>query len=169
MQLHLLQFANRPFSQIEPDLFLTFASKKQELTRQMESQEETPIRNGEDKRQTQRALCSPFGESNGEQEKGGETDEDMVVDGGMEDWNGFISGGTALTEAGEGEVVAEWRPGEPVTPQHVLSLNSYTEGESALFKQSQITPILSEQKLTVVFLLPPCLGQYLALNKYCWF
>lgn len=98
----------------------------------MESQEEIPIRNGEDECQTQRASCSPFGESNGEQEKGGETDEDMVVDGGMEDWNGFISGGTALIEAEEGEVVTEWRPGEPVTPQNVLSLNSYTEGESVM-------------------------------------
>lgn len=98
----------------------------------MESQEETPIRNGADEHQTQRASCSPFGESNGEQEEGEVADEDIVVDGGMEDWNGFISGGTTLTEA---EVVAEWRPGKPVTPQHVLSLNNFTEGESALYNE----------------------------------
>ncbi|XP_070703491.1 protein unc-119 homolog A [Pempheris klunzingeri] len=66
------------------------------------------------------------GESKVEQEEGGWEDEDMVVDGGMEDWNGFISGGTELGEAEEVEAVAEWRPGEPVTPEHVLWLNGYT-------------------------------------------
>lgn len=99
----------------------------------MESQKETPIRNGADELHAQRASCSPFGESNREQEEGGETDEDMLLDGGMEDWNGFISGGTTLTE-----VVAEWRPGEPVTPQHVLSLNNYTGGKSALYKTNEL-------------------------------
>lgn len=92
----------------------------------MENQEETPIRNGADERQTQRASCSPFEESNREQEEGGETDEDMVLDGCIGDWNGFMFGGMTLTEA---EVVAEGRLGKPVTPQHVLSLNTYTKGE----------------------------------------
>ncbi|XP_056256717.1 protein unc-119 homolog A [Seriola aureovittata] len=88
----------------------------------MESQEETTTGNGEEECQIQN------GESEEQQEEeGGETDEDMVVDGGMEDWNGFMSGGAALGEAEEGEVVDEWTPGEPVTPQHVLRLNSYTK------------------------------------------
>ncbi|XP_051242991.1 protein unc-119 homolog A isoform X2 [Dicentrarchus labrax] len=86
----------------------------------MEDREETTIGNGKDC-QTQKE------ESEDEQEEGGEKVEEMVVDGGMEDLNGFISGGTVFSEAQEGEVVAEWRPGEPVTPQHVLWLNSYTE------------------------------------------
>ncbi|XP_071357605.1 protein unc-119 homolog B-A [Trachinotus anak] len=85
----------------------------------MESKEETTTGNGKEEYQTQN------GESEEQQEEGGETDEDMVVDGGMEDWNGFISGGAAVGEAGE--VVAKWRPGEPVIPQHVLWLNSYTK------------------------------------------
>ncbi|XP_038593060.1 protein unc-119 homolog B-A [Micropterus salmoides] len=85
----------------------------------MEGQEETTIGNSE-QCQTQND------ESTGEQKEGGGTDEEMGVDGGMEDWNGFVSGGTTLQEAEEGEVVAEWRPGEPVTPQYVLQLNSYT-------------------------------------------
>nr|XP_033499815.1 protein unc-119 homolog A isoform X1 [Epinephelus lanceolatus] len=86
----------------------------------MEGREETPNENGEE-------CPTQNEEGKGEQEEKGGTDEEMVVDGGMEDWNGFISGGTALGEAEEGEVVAEWRPGEPVTPQHVLWLNSYTK------------------------------------------
>ncbi|XP_070778910.1 protein unc-119 homolog B-A [Enoplosus armatus] len=85
----------------------------------MEGQEET-TGNGEEC-QTQN------GESKGKQKEGGGEDEEMVVDGGMEDWNGFISGGTALYEAEEGDVAAEGRSGEPVTPQHVLRLNSYTK------------------------------------------
>ncbi|XP_042360243.1 protein unc-119 homolog B-A [Plectropomus leopardus] len=87
----------------------------------MESQEETTVENGEEECHT------PNGEGREEQEEDGETDEEMVVDGGMEDWNGFISGGRVLGEAEDGEVVSEWRPGEPVTPQHVLQLDSYTE------------------------------------------
>ncbi|KAM9843155.1 matrix metallopeptidase 25a [Aulostomus maculatus] len=42
------------------------------------------------------------------------------------DWNRFVSGGRTREEAEDREVVAEWRPGEPVTPLHVLRLNSYT-------------------------------------------
>ncbi|KAM9346059.1 matrix metallopeptidase 25a [Symphorus nematophorus] len=64
---------------------------------------------------------------NGEEEEGGGKDEEMAIDGGVEDWNGFISGGAAVGEAEDGEVVAEWRPGDPVTPQHVLWLNGYTQ------------------------------------------
>ncbi|KAK2832732.1 hypothetical protein Q5P01_016621 [Channa striata] len=93
----------------------------------MESWEETLVQNGDEKCQTHGASFSPFGERNGEQEAGGENNKDMVMDRGIEDWNGIISGGVALTEAEEEEVVTEWRPGEPVTPQHVLSLNSYTK------------------------------------------
>lgn len=92
----------------------------------MESQEETTTGNGEEEFQTQN------GDSEEQQEEGWGTDDEMVVDGGMEDWNGFITGGATLGEEREGEVVAEWRPGEPVTPQHVLSLNTYTKGESAV-------------------------------------
>ena len=54
-----------------------------------------------------------------------------MVSRGMEDWNEFISGGMTFGEAKEGEVVAELRPGEPVTPQLVLRLNSSTKGELA--------------------------------------
>ncbi len=88
----------------------------------MEGQEEPTCGNSEEY-QTQ------SGESSGEQEEGGDDLEEMVVDGGMEDWNGFISGETALGGEEDREVVPEWRPGEPVTPQHVLCLNSYTDGE----------------------------------------
>ncbi|KAM4634171.1 matrix metallopeptidase 25a [Polymixia lowei] len=47
----------------------------------------------------------------------------------MEEWNEFISGETAAA-AGvqeEQEVLAELKPGDPVTPQHVLRMNSYTK------------------------------------------
>uniref|UniRef100_UPI0037E9B7A4 protein unc-119 homolog B-B n=1 Tax=Semicossyphus pulcher TaxID=241346 RepID=UPI0037E9B7A4 len=63
---------------------------------------------GEQESQTQ------SGGGRGEGEEGGGVDEEM------EGWNGFISGGAS------GEVVSEWRPGEPVTPEHVLQLNTYT-------------------------------------------
>lgn len=53
----------------------------------------------------------------------------------MEDWNGFISGGMILGEVEEGEVVAEWRPDEPLSKQYVLCLNSYTKSESAFYNQ----------------------------------
>ncbi|XP_041813296.1 protein unc-119 homolog B-A isoform X2 [Chelmon rostratus] len=89
----------------------------------MEDQEETTVRNAKEC-QTQN------GESKREQEEEGEKVEEMVVDRDMEDWNGFISEEMALGEAEEGEVVAEWRPGESVTPQHVLWLNSYTKDDN---------------------------------------
>lgn len=42
------------------------------------------------------------------------------------DWNGFISGeGLAAKE----EVLLDWKPGDPVTPQYVLRLPGYTDGE----------------------------------------
>lgn len=92
----------------------------------MESQEEIPIGNGEgDEEEEEEEYQNEDSEE--QQEEGGETDEDMVVDGGMEDWNGFVSGPAAQN----GEVVGEWLPGEPVTPQHVLWLNGYTRGELA--------------------------------------
>ncbi|XP_029914088.1 matrix metallopeptidase 25a isoform X2 [Myripristis murdjan] len=47
--------------------------------------------------------------------------EGMAVDDNVEEWNGFISG-----RIKEEEVVSEWKPGDPVTPQHILRLNSYT-------------------------------------------
>uniref|UniRef100_A0A3P8S7V2 Unc-119 lipid binding chaperone c n=1 Tax=Amphiprion percula TaxID=161767 RepID=A0A3P8S7V2_AMPPE len=56
-----------------------------------------------------------------------EQEEEMLVGEGLEDWNGFISGGTGGGEAEEEDLVTEWRPGEPVRPQHVLKLNSYTK------------------------------------------
>uniref|UniRef100_A0A673GZX2 Protein unc-119 homolog B-B-like n=1 Tax=Sinocyclocheilus rhinocerous TaxID=307959 RepID=A0A673GZX2_9TELE len=44
----------------------------------------------------------------------------------MEVWNGFISGGGL---AAEEEVLLDWKPGDPVTPQYVLMLPGYTDGE----------------------------------------
>ncbi|XP_010754511.1 protein unc-119 homolog A [Larimichthys crocea] len=85
----------------------------------MAGQEETTFENGEEWQMQN-------GESEGDQEERKENEKHMEVDGSIEAWNGFISGGTALDEA-EGEVVAEWKPGETVTPQHVLLLNSYTK------------------------------------------
>jgi len=42
------------------------------------------------------------------------------------DWNGFISGeGLAAKE----EALLDWKPGDPVTPQYVLRLPGYTDGE----------------------------------------
>ncbi|XP_071375104.1 protein unc-119 homolog B-A [Centroberyx affinis] len=71
-------------------------------------------------------------ENEGEQGEGGEEEEameqgEMVVDGGIEDWNGFISGEAASVAPEEEQVVAEWKPGDPVTPQYVLRLNGYTK------------------------------------------
>ncbi|XP_066498310.1 protein unc-119 homolog B-A [Hoplias malabaricus] len=44
----------------------------------------------------------------------------------VEDWNGFLLEGK--TERGqEEEVLVEWKPGAPVTPQYVLRLSGYTE------------------------------------------
>lgn len=95
----------------------------------MESQEEGTTENGEEECQTQN------GGSEEEQEEGDEwADEGMVVDGDIGvDWIGFISGGTE-----EEEVLTVWRTGEPVTPEHVLLLNSYTRGESAFYKPFKI-------------------------------
>lgn len=68
---------------------------------------------------------------NGEEEYPAENGEDNRE----EDWNRFMEEGTTQGEAEEEEVVAEWRPSEPVTPQEVLGLNRYTTGELAFFPQ----------------------------------
>ncbi|KAL0197726.1 hypothetical protein M9458_006266, partial [Cirrhinus mrigala] len=39
-------------------------------------------------------------------------------------WNGFISGGELTAEE---EVLLDWKPGDPVTPQYVLRLPGYTD------------------------------------------
>ncbi|XP_038133308.1 protein unc-119 homolog A [Cyprinodon tularosa] len=71
-------------------------------------------------------------ERRGEQGGGGWDHEEMVVDGGTEDWNGFISTGTESLQA-DGTA---WKPGDPVTPQLVLQLNSYTEGYLCLLEDN---------------------------------
>lgn len=45
-----------------------------------------------------------------------------------EEWNGFLSGGVTVRGRGD-EVVVDWKPGDPVTPQYVLTLAGYTQGE----------------------------------------
>ncbi|CAL8271903.1 unnamed protein product [Lota lota] len=47
-----------------------------------------------------------------------------------EEWNGFISGaaeGPGEEEEQEERMHPEWKPGDPVTPQHVLRLKGYTK------------------------------------------
>ncbi len=44
----------------------------------------------------------------------------------VEVWNGFISGAGL---AAEEEALLDWKPGDPVTPQYVLRLPGYTDGE----------------------------------------
>ncbi|KAL6476575.1 hypothetical protein MHYP_G00150740 [Metynnis hypsauchen] len=61
------------------------------------------------------------GEGEGEEENEGEVRD-------MEEWNGFLLEGT--TEKGqEDDVLVEWKPGDPVTPQYVLRLAGYTEAD----------------------------------------
>lgn len=70
-----------------------------------------------------------------EPEEEDEAEEDEEEMGEMQDrgdlrdtevWNGFISGGGL---AAEEEVLLDWKPGDPVTPQYVLRLPGYTDGE----------------------------------------
>ncbi|XP_017292738.1 protein unc-119 homolog A [Kryptolebias marmoratus] len=86
----------------------------------MECQEENQIEFEDDESLTQN-------EWKQEQGKGEEEDREMMVDGGLEDWNEFISTGPSMGEEEKEEVVTECRPGEPVTPQQVLQLNCYTK------------------------------------------
>lgn len=116
----------------------------------MEGREETPNENGENECPTQNE------EGKGEQEEEGGTDEEMVFNEGMEDWNRFISGGRALGEAEEGEVVTEWKPGEPVTPQHVLWLNSYAQGESAILPVVNVPQNMKYSCHDVFHAVKPC-------------
>ncbi|XP_026990540.1 protein unc-119 homolog B [Tachysurus fulvidraco] len=44
----------------------------------------------------------------------------------MEDWNGFLLDGVTERTRGD-EVVVDWKPGDPVTPQYVLTLAGYTQ------------------------------------------
>ncbi|KAI4872619.1 hypothetical protein NFI96_024581 [Prochilodus magdalenae] len=44
----------------------------------------------------------------------------------MEEWNGFLLEGKA-EKGQEEDLLVEWKPGDPVTPQHVLRLAGYTE------------------------------------------
>ncbi|RXN33697.1 unc-119 -like protein [Labeo rohita] len=68
-----------------------------------------------------------------EPEEEDEAEEDEEEMGEMQDrgdlrdtevWNGFISGGGL---AAEEEVLLDWKPGDPVTPQYVLRLPGYTD------------------------------------------
>ncbi|XP_060748752.1 protein unc-119 homolog B isoform X2 [Tachysurus vachellii] len=43
----------------------------------------------------------------------------------MEDWNGFL-----LERTRGDEVVVDWKPGDPVTPQYVLTLAGYTQEDN---------------------------------------
>lgn len=69
-----------------------------------------------------------------ESEEEGEAEEDEEEMAKMKDrgdlrdvevWNGFISAGLAAEE----EALLDWKPGDPVTPQYVLGLPGYTDGE----------------------------------------
>ncbi|XP_056144333.1 protein unc-119 homolog B [Lampris incognitus] len=53
-----------------------------------------------------------------------EQDGRMADDRSMEEWNGFISGDVGV--AGVVVEEEEWKPGDPVTPQHILRLKGYT-------------------------------------------
>ncbi|GAA6088010.1 protein unc-119 homolog B, partial [Tachysurus ichikawai] len=44
----------------------------------------------------------------------------------MENWNGFLLDGVTERTRGD-EVVVDWKPGDPVTPQYVLTLAGYTQ------------------------------------------
>ncbi|XP_073713357.1 protein unc-119 homolog B-B [Misgurnus anguillicaudatus] len=55
-------------------------------------------------------------------ERQGEQDREEQRD--IEDWNGFIAG---EEDAAEEEIVPDWKPGDPVTPQYVLTLPGYTD------------------------------------------
>lgn len=52
-----------------------------------------------------------------------------------DDWNRFVAGGSTPGDVGRVETVAGWTPGEPVTPQDVLTLHRYTAGESQVLRQ----------------------------------
>lgn len=78
-------------------------------------------------------LSSERGEDSELEEDEAEEDEEEIAEmqgrgdkRDVEDWNGFISGeGLAAKE----EVLLDWKPGDPVTPQYVLRLPGYTDGE----------------------------------------
>ncbi|XP_072528109.1 protein unc-119 [Salminus brasiliensis] len=71
------------------------------------------------------------GEENMDAEGEEEVEENEGEDGrgevrDMEEWNGFLAEGQA--EYGQDEdVLVEWKPGDPVTPQYVLRLAGYTD------------------------------------------
>uniref|UniRef100_A0A3Q2TM54 Unc-119 lipid binding chaperone c n=1 Tax=Fundulus heteroclitus TaxID=8078 RepID=A0A3Q2TM54_FUNHE len=75
-------------------------------------------------------------ESRKGQEDRGWGDEEMVVDGSMAEWNGFISKETTSVPAEKDVLVSKWNPGEPVTPQQVLQLNSYTKDYLCLLEDN---------------------------------
>ncbi|XP_077068965.1 protein unc-119 homolog B-B-like [Siphateles boraxobius] len=76
-------------------------------------------------------LSSERGEGSEQEEDEAEEDEEEIAEmqgredkRDVEDWNGFISGeGLAAKE----EVLLDWKPGDPVTPQYVLRLPGYTD------------------------------------------
>ncbi|MEQ2294701.1 hypothetical protein AMECASPLE_006605 [Ameca splendens] len=80
--------------------------------------------------------CLTQNEESRREQEGRGWDDDEMVDGGMEEWNGFISMGTTSVQAENDGVVTEWKPGEPVTPQQVLQLNSYTKDYLCLLEDN---------------------------------
>lgn len=81
-------------------------------------------------------VMEPEGENEQEREddegKKDETDRQRDQERGemtrdVEDWNGFLAAGGE--HAAQEEVVLDWKPGDPVTPQYVLRLPGYTDGE----------------------------------------
>lgn len=94
-------------------------------------------------------------DSEPEEEDAAEEDEEEMAEmqdrGDLRDvevWNGFISGAGL---AAEEEALLDWTPGDPVTPQYVLRLPGYTDGEdTSLF--------VCFCSLTAIFSLLYCYG-----------
>lgn len=95
---------------------------------------------------------------------------DMEMDGqgagesDMVDWNGFLTG-EAVAEA-QGDLWPNWDPNEPVTPQQVLRLAGYTQGESTVAITIELTSIKSALHCHWFYIGSIC-NEMLSRTYYC--
>ncbi|XP_058265103.1 protein unc-119 homolog B isoform X2 [Hemibagrus wyckioides] len=97
----------------------------------MDSEEEKEHKMSPEKREQSQEAEDEAGDKTGEKEdeEDEEDEERGDVMGQMEEWNGFLSDGVTERTRGD-EVVVDWKPGDPVTPQYVLTLAGYTQEDN---------------------------------------